>query len=64
MNFNKIKMITKDRNEFIEALKEEGNKNLGEDSNKSYELNEDYDYSAENEKGTNNDAKQDDLLIN
>ena len=28
------------------------------------ELNEDYDYSAENEKGTNNDAKQDDLLIN
>ena len=33
MNFNKIKMITKDRNEFIEALKEEGNKNLGEDSN-------------------------------
>ena len=42
MNFNKIKMITKDRNEFIEALKEEGNKNLGEDSNKSYELNEDF----------------------
>ena len=42
MNFNKIKMITKDRNEFIEALKEEGNKNLGEDNNKSYELNEDF----------------------
>ena len=42
MNFNKIQMITKDRNEFIEALKEEGNKNLGEDRIKSYEFNNDF----------------------
>ena len=42
MNFNKIKMITKNENEFIEALKEEGNKNLGENNNKSYEFNEDF----------------------
>ena len=42
MNFNKIQMITKDNNEFIEALKEEGNDNLGEDNKKSYELNQDF----------------------
>ena len=42
MNFNKIQMITKDKNEFIEALKEEGNTNLGEDKTKSYELNDDF----------------------
>ena len=42
MNFNKIQMITKDRNEFIEALKEEGNINLGENNTKSYEFNDDF----------------------
>ena len=42
MNFNKIQMITKDKNEFIEALKEEGNINLGEDKTKSYEFNDDF----------------------
>ena len=42
MNFNKIQMITKDINEFIEALKEEGNENLGEDNKKSYEFNQDF----------------------
>ena len=42
MNFNKIQMITKDRNEFIEALKEEGNINLGENKIKSYEFNDDF----------------------
>ena len=42
LGFNKIQMITKDKNEFIEALKENEKDNLGEDNNKSYELNEDY----------------------
>lgn len=42
MNFNKIQMITKDKNEFIEALKEEGNISLGEDKTKSYEFNGDF----------------------
>ena len=42
MGFNKIQMITKDKNEFVEALKEEGNENLGEDKNKSYEFNQDF----------------------
>ena len=35
-------MITKDKNEFIEALKEEGNISLGEDKTKSYEFNGDF----------------------
>lgn len=42
MGFNKIQMITKDKNEFIEALKEEGNENLGENKRKSYEFNQDF----------------------
>ena len=42
MGFNKIQMITKDKNEFIEALKEDVNENLGEDKIKSYELNQDF----------------------
>ena len=42
MGFNKIQMITKDKNEFIEALKEDGNENLGEDKIKSYEFNQDF----------------------
>ena len=42
MNFNKIQMITKDKNEFIEALKEEENVGLGEDKTKSYEFNGDF----------------------
>ena len=42
MTFNKIQMITKDKKEFIEALKEKENENLGEDKNKSYELNQDF----------------------
>ena len=42
MAFNKIQMITKDKKEFIEALKEKGNENLGENKNKFYELNQDF----------------------
>ena len=41
MGFNKIKMITKDKNEFIEALKEDENINLSEGEVKSYEFNHD-----------------------
>ena len=42
MSFNKIKMITKDKNEFIEALKEDENINLSEGEVKSYEFNHDF----------------------
>ena len=42
MGFNKIKMITKDKNEFIEALREDENINLIEGEEKSYEFNDDF----------------------